>query len=92
MADRAVLFLSSMNRGNVRMVQGAKDFGFALKPRQPFGITGHGGRQDLDRHLSLEARVGGAKHFAHAAFAEFVDDFVGAEARARCERHLPERL
>ena len=33
--------------GDVRMIQRGEDFGFALKPRQPLGISGERGRRTL---------------------------------------------
>ena len=69
-------------RGDVRVIQRREDFGFALKPRQPIGIGGEQWRQDLDRDLALQLRVGGPKHLPHPAFADLRGDFVDAETGA----------
>ena len=58
------------------MVQRGEDFGFALKPREPFGIRSERVGQHLDRDLPLQLRVGGPIHLAHPAFADLGGDFV----------------
>jgi hypothetical protein len=59
-----------------------KDFGFALKTREPIGVSRDRWRQDLDRDLAFQLGVGRAKHLPHPAFAERRGDFVDAEAGA----------
>jgi len=44
--------------------------GFALEPRHAVSILGELFRQDLDRHISSELLIFGAKHFSHAALAD----------------------
>ena len=63
----------------------ASDFGFALKAREPIGVSRERRRQDLDRDLALQLRVGRAIHLAHAALADLRGDFVDAEAGAGSE-------
>ena len=46
------------------------------------------GRQDLDRHLAVEARVVGRVDDPHAALADLGGDFIRAEARAWAEGHV----
>ena len=72
----------AVDRGDVRMVQGGEHFRFALKTREPIGIGRERRRQDLDRDLALEFRVGRPIHLPHAAFADRRGDVVDAEARA----------
>ncbi len=69
-------------RGDVRMIQRGEDFGFALKTREPIGISGERWRQDLDRDLTLQLGVGRPIHLPHPAFADLRGDFVDAEASA----------
>ena len=49
--DRAAGFLQAVDVGDVRMVQGREDFGFALEPGQPLGIARDRRGQHLDRDL-----------------------------------------
>ena len=64
------------------MIERREDFGFALEPREPIGIGGEQWRQDLDRDLPLQLRVGGPIHLPHSAFADLRGDVVNAEACA----------
>ena len=72
-------------RGDVRVIQRREDFRFALEPREPIGIGGERWRQDLDRDLALQLRVGRPIHLPHPAFADLRGDFVDAEAGAGSE-------
>jgi hypothetical protein len=58
---------------------------FALEAHQTIGIGGGG--HDLDRHLSLQARIARAVDFAHPAGGEKVHDHVGAERGSRLQPH-----
>jgi hypothetical protein len=78
----AVAVLEPVDLRDVRVIQRREHFRFALEPRQPFGITGDGRRQHLQRDLPLQVGVGRAIHLAHAAFAQQRDDVVGAKARS----------
>ena len=69
------------------MIQRREDFGFALKAREPIAIGRERRRQDLDRDLALQLRVGRPIHLAHPAFADLGGDFVDAEAGAGREGH-----
>ena len=98
--ERASGLLDAENVGDVRMVERGKDFGFALKTREPVGIGRDRRRQDFDRNLALQIRVGRAIHLAHPACSERAEDFVRSEARAwrhrvglerRCPMLLPDR-
>ncbi len=42
-----VRFLEAVDRGDVRVVQRRKEFGFALKPRQAIRIVGEGFGKNL---------------------------------------------
>ena len=53
-----------------------------LEPLAELRRRGDERRQYLDRHGAVEARVARLEHFAHAAGAEFGQDFVGSELGA----------
>jgi hypothetical protein len=95
---RPVDLLETVDLGDVRMVQRRQHLRFALQAREPIGIAGKRFRQDLDRHLSLQPGVARAIHLTHAAAAERLGDFVGAEGcpalqahRMRVRRIVPKR-
>ena len=48
----------------------------ALEAGEGVRVAGQRRRQDLDRDLALEARVAGAKDFAHSSGAEHRQNFV----------------
>jgi hypothetical protein len=50
---RVLRLFDSVDGGNVGMVQGGEDFRFALKTRQPVGVSCQRRRQDLDGDLTL---------------------------------------
>ena len=68
------------------MVERGEDFGFALETRESIGVRRDRRRQDFDRDLALEIRVGRAVHLAHATDAKKGDDLIRAEPRAGRER------
>ena len=76
------------------MVQGRERLGLTLKPREAIRIVREGLGQDLDGDLTPEVGVRRAIHLPHAAHADLGGDFIGAEARARRQRHrvVAERL
>src|SRR4029077_5384539 len=49
--------LEPVDGGDVWVVQGREDFGFALKPRESAAVRGERWRQDLDRDLTFQLRV-----------------------------------
>jgi hypothetical protein len=62
-------FFQAVDRGDVRMIEGGQHFRFAPKTREPIGIGRERRRQDLDRDLALESRVGGPIHLSHRRMA-----------------------
>ncbi len=64
------------------MIQGREDFRFALKPREPIRVCGERRREDLERDLALQLRIGSTVHLAHTTHADLGEDFVGAETGA----------
>jgi len=83
----AFLLLDRVEHHDVRVVEPRDRAGLALEPREPVRLARHCARQRLDGDLASQARVGGAKHLAHAARAEERDDPVGPETAAGRERH-----
>ena len=73
----------AVDRRDVRMIQRRQDFGFALKSGEPLRVTRDGLWQHLDGDLSLQVRVGGPVHLAHAACPERADDLVWPEPDPR---------
>jgi len=68
------------------MVQRGERPGFALEASQSIGIVADGVREDFDRNLPTEGRVGRTIDFAHSARPDLGGDFVRADARAGGER------
>ena len=72
------------------MIERGEDFGFALEPRQPLGITGQSRGQHLDRNGPLQMGIHRAIDFAHTAHPDLTGDLIRAEAGARKEGHSRE--
>ena len=69
-------FLHSEDGGDVRMVQGGKRRGFAIKACDAIPISRKGLGQDLDGHVTIELGVAGPTDFPHAALADLCCDLV----------------
>ena len=80
-------FFQPVDRADVGVVERRQHLRFTLEAGQPFGITGKGVRQHLDRHVPVEGRVPGTVDLAHAAFADLGGDGIGAEGGAGFKRH-----
>ena len=83
----AVRLFEAVNMRDVGMIEGGECFRFALEPREPFGVARERLRQNLQRNVTIQLRVAGAIHLAHAASADFGGDFVWAAARAGSQGH-----
>jgi hypothetical protein len=81
----AVGFFETVDVGDVGMIQRGERLGFLSEPRQPIRIAGEGVGQNLQRYVTIQLRVVGAIHLAHAPFADLGRDFIDAEARAGSE-------
>ena len=77
----------AVNSADIRVIQRREDFGFALEPSEPVGISRERLRQDLERHIAVERGVSGLIHLAHPAFADLGGDLVDAEAGAGGQGH-----
>jgi hypothetical protein len=71
-----------MQHTNVRMIQARDGLGFALKPLLANCVRGELRGQNLDGDSAFQPRVAGAVDFAHAACAQRLRDFIGAQVRA----------
>ena len=69
------------------MIETARGLRLLLEAPQPVGVLGDCGRQNLDCHGAIQARVVGAVDFSHAACANGRDDLVRAEFVACCQAH-----
>jgi hypothetical protein len=69
----------------MRMIERGEHFRFALKAREPIGISRERGWQDLNRDLTFQLGVRRPIHLTHPAFADLRGDVVNAEACAGCK-------
>jgi hypothetical protein len=67
---------------DVGVVERCEHLRFTPKSRQPVRIGHKSRRQNLERDVAVELHVAGAIDLAHATLAQFLEDLVGAEARA----------
>jgi len=72
-----------VNCQDVGVVERRNSFGFTLEAGNSISIAYEMLRKNLDRHVSLEAPMPRAIHFAHTASTEGRQDFVRPELRAR---------
>ena len=80
-------FLEAVDVRDVRVIQRGEHLSLAAEAREAIGIVGHGGEEDLDRHVAIQPPIATAVDFAHPARAEDAHDLVWAEARTRSQRH-----
>jgi len=64
------------------VVELREQLGLALEAGQAPAVVGESRRQELQRHVAVEAGVVGAPHLAHAARAEFFGHLVVAQGLA----------
>src|SRR5207244_10499492 len=62
-----------------------------IEPHQPLRVAREQIRQHLDRHVTIELRIAGAVHLAHAARAKQGLHLVRTQACTGCERHRKPR-
>ena len=87
MARLAVGFVETVNRGDIGMVQRREQLRLALESRDAIRVGHKGVGEDLDRDVATELRVARAIDLAHAAGAEWRDDFIGPESRTGSKQH-----
>ena len=72
----AARLLKTVDGGDVGVIEGGKDFCFALETGQPLRIVGELVREDFDGNKAVQVGVFGTVDFAHAALAQFLNDAV----------------
>jgi hypothetical protein len=77
-----------MDRSNIGMIQGRKQFCIALKSSDTISGFRKFLRQDLYRHIPAKNLVFSPKYFAHTTFAELICDLVMPERFANHEEAL----
>ena len=78
-ADNAVAFFDAVDRGDIRMIQGCQETGFALQSGARTCVQRRRRRQTLDCHVAIEPEVVGQKHLAHPAGADKRSNLVLTE-------------
>ena len=76
------ILFKAVDRGDVGVIQGSKDFRLAAKTRQPFRIAGQIEGKELEGNLTIERGVARTPDFAHAALTDFFQDLVVREGFA----------
>jgi hypothetical protein len=84
--------LEPMDGGDVRMIQRPEKTRLPLEPGEPLPIRRERFRQRLDRDLTTERRVAGAKDLPHAATPDQGFDLISAEKNARLDDHRVRRF
>ena len=82
-----VFFANLVNGADVRMIQGRRGLGFALKAAECLWVFGYLFGQKLEGHEAAELHILGLVDDTHSATTEFFDDAVvrdcGADERIR---------
>jgi hypothetical protein len=68
--------------------QRGQHLGLALEARQPLGIVGERGGQQLDRHLAVEGGVHRLPDDTHPALADLVDQAVVEQLLSGLDGHV----
>ena len=77
-----------MQYADVRVGEGRDGARFSLEALAFLGVAGELAGQDLDSYRSVQARVLGAIHFAHAPSTERGDNLVRPELLTWSEGHM----
>ena len=85
--ERVVLPADVEQRADVRMIQLRDDARFPLEPLATIRIGCEVGAEDFNRDRPIEPDVAGFVDFAHAAHAEWGNDFVWAKATTWRKSH-----
>ena len=76
--DQRPLF-DAVNLGDIGVIERSQHFGLALEARHATGIGGEGLGQNLHGHITLQLRVPGTVHLAHAAGVDKRKDLVASQ-------------
>jgi hypothetical protein len=63
--SNAVGLLEAVDRGDVRVIKRSEHFSLALEASHALRVACKRFRQHLDRHVAIEARVGGEVNLPH---------------------------
>ena len=80
-------FLHRVDRDDVRMVESGEGLRFTLKAREPIGVAGRPGGQDLERDAASKLRVLGPVHLPHPSGADGRGDAVVGKSAAGGQGH-----
>jgi len=69
------------------MIQGRECFRFTLKSTQAFFVLGKVFRQNLDRHVAIQARVHGQINLTHGPGAKGSEDLIEGKRLACGQAH-----
>ena len=75
---RARIFLESVDRADVRMIERREQLCLALEARDAVGIGRESIREKFQRDIAVEPRIARAIHLAHAARAESRHELIRA--------------
>ena len=89
---RVAVFLKIMDCGDVGMIERRKNLRFPLKSCDTIGVSRMILRQYFDRDIPSELGVARSIHLAHSAFAERLENLIGAEMGSRREGHVTARI
>ena len=79
--------LNPVDLRDVRMIKAGQDLRFPLKPGETVRVFRERVREDLQRHLAVELRVGSLPHLSHAALANQGGHRVVPETGAGAQGH-----
>jgi len=79
--------LETVDVTDVRMIERRQHLRLAPEPGEPVGVIREGVGKNFQRDVAIEPGVPRAENFAHPAFADGADDFVGTETSSSGERH-----
>ena len=79
----------TVDRGDVRMIEGGEHLGFALETREAIGVERQGLREDLHGDVAIQRAIMCAIDLAHPALSNRAGNFVRAKASADGESHRP---
>ena len=83
----AIMFLQTVDRGDVGVVQSGQQLGLTLETGEAVGICRESLGQEFDRSLAVERSVDSLPDHAHPALADLLDQAVMGQGLAGLDRH-----
>jgi hypothetical protein len=65
------------------MIERGEQLRFAFESRDARGVDGDACWKDLERDIAIQPRIARAIHLAHSAFAQQIDNLIGADFGSR---------